>query len=174
MSVTWDLEYLDGIALDPELYAMVADDFTPARGLLSTRGLLQAGGVFYRVRVDGAEGGWILLLPKAPEKSSREFELHLCLTPICRGKLALDALKQVLGKTGARVVARVPDYRLDVLMLVGAAGFVRNGWTPNAGMKAGQAYGYHVLEHAPKFEPDVKRPEGRAPEKETEEILCHG
>jgi hypothetical protein len=115
-------------------FAAVADDLTPDRAGLSCGPLVKAGGVFYRVIVGEAErlveGGWILLAKETKDGKDLRltWELHLCLTRECRGLRALEAIRAVLKMTGGRVIAKVPEYRREIMCLLYVAGLIGLEW----------------------------------------------
>lgn len=79
---------------------------------------------FLMVRVDGVPAGYFRL----EEKCGRCFEPHVILSPSCRGKLALEAVRLMAEFAANRLeagelVAFCPDWCKHTLALASAAGF---------------------------------------------------
>jgi RimJ/RimL family protein N-acetyltransferase len=145
---TRDAELLDRIMRLPEVYdAMIFDGGIP-RGQITTRELVKdARNHFVLVCAQRQPAGFVLAHWLSPHR----YDIHICLTPDCRGSLAISAGRRVrdylFDVIGAeRLLATAPGYNPACLVFALRCGMKVEHRTQNEFRKNGQSYGAaHVV-----------------------------
>jgi RimJ/RimL family protein N-acetyltransferase len=134
-----DLGLLESIAHDPAIWLSVHDDRAPDS-------LTQVNRLYLLVKHGDNVAGFFALDCLADDT----VEVHTCLLPQFRGRIALDAGKAlidcVFGRLSQRkILTQVPVFNRSALVYAMKCGFIIVGINPESFMRGGVLYDQHMM-----------------------------
>jgi len=141
ISRTYDSDLIKRIFTDPLNYNFLIDDgsVTPENYEPSMDGI-----IYYLVL--GDEQGIVLLYPT----NSVSFDIHICMSPDCRGKEAVSLGKETIdwifeNTSCVKINTKVPFYNKKVFHYAISVGFEQEGIDSQSFLKDGNLYDQYVL-----------------------------
>lgn len=137
-----DLEYVDFVMRHPSIYPHISDDLSPKAEAFSAGALLASPQIiFLKPFIEGFGAGVFLMHPW----NSVTYEVHSCVLPGFRGKLAVTASRLAASwmfrNTGCRkITTQIPARNRAAYALAHRAGFRTEGVNKKSFLKNGVLY----------------------------------
>lgn len=127
----------------PSVYGNISDDGSPQPNEFDISNVVKNNYILF---ISPNEFTVFMLLPV----NNVTYDLHTCILPQGRGKLAFKAVKQMLSYVFEntkcqKIIGKVPEYNKPAMAFILRSGFKKEGYSDKSYLKDGFLYGQYFV-----------------------------